>query len=416
MKTSVAAVRQSFGRIDNFARALITGVILATLFVYAIVGYSLRNSRLHYDRLAEITTQNMAKSLEANICGIFDKIDIGLSAVEFETERQLATHGVNRDELDGYIRQQLSRLPELSGVRVSDSDGNLLYGVDMSGGKVVNISDRDYFRRLRDNPEESLVPSKLIRGRISGQWNIILARRINRPDGAFAGVVAGVFGVGYFDRLFSQLEIGSHGALGIRDMDLSLVALQPKGKEPGSQIGSSVISKKTRDMIRANPVTATYRAVFARDNKERMVTFRKTARYPFYVFATIAPGDYMAPWRRETAITLTLSAIFTLVTIVASRVIYRSRITAALHAEAKRHADKMQRQNEELNDALSRVKRLEGFISICSYCKKIRTERQTWEQLEKYFTEHSDAMFTHGICPECAEKQREIISGMRKRD
>jgi len=124
----------------------------------------------------------------------------------------------------------------------------------------------------------------------------------------------------------------------------------------------------------------------------------------------------MAPWRRETAITLTLSAIFTLVTIVASRVIYRSRITAALHAEAKRHADKMQRQNEELNDALSRVKRLEGFISICSYCKKIRTERQTWEQLEKYFTEHSDAMFTHGICPECAEKQREIISGMRRRD
>lgn len=281
MKTSVAAVRQSFGRIDNFARALITGVILATLFVYAIVGYSLRNSRLHYDRLAEITTQNMAKSLEANICGIFDKIDIGLSAVEFETERQLATHGVNRDELDGYIRQQLSRLPELSGVRVSDADGNLLYGVDMSGGKVVNISDRDYFRRLRDNPEESLVPSKLIRGRISGQWNIILARRINRPDGAFAGVVAGVFGVGYFDRLFSQLEIGSHGALGIRDMDLSLVALQPKGKEPGSQIGSSVISKKTRDMIRANAVTATYRTVFARDNKERMVTFRKTARYSF---------------------------------------------------------------------------------------------------------------------------------------
>ncbi len=67
-------------------------------------------------------------------------------------------------------------------------------------------------------------------------------------------------------------------------------------------------------MIRANPVTATYRTVFARDHKERMVTFRKAANYPFYVFATCAPGDYMAPWREEAFIVLGLLALFTLAT------------------------------------------------------------------------------------------------------
>jgi PAS domain S-box-containing protein len=55
----------------------------------------------------------------------------------------------------------------------------------------------------------------------------------------------------------------------------------------------------------------------------------------------------------------------------------------------------------ELQDALDHVKTLHGLLPICARCKKIRDESDRWEQLEKYVTEHSDAMFTHGLCPEC---------------
>lgn len=58
----------------------------------------------------------------------------------------------------------------------------------------------------------------------------------------------------------------------------------------------------------------------------------------------------------------------------------------------------------ELNEALDKVKTLSGFIPICAACKKIRNDKGYWEQVEDYIREHSEAEFTHSMCPECAEK------------
>ena len=57
-----------------------------------------------------------------------------------------------------------------------------------------------------------------------------------------------------------------------------------------------------------------------------------------------------------------------------------------------------------LEAALAKVKQLEGIIPICMYCKKIRDDEESWQQLESYITEHSEAQFSHGICPECFKK------------
>jgi PAS domain S-box-containing protein len=58
----------------------------------------------------------------------------------------------------------------------------------------------------------------------------------------------------------------------------------------------------------------------------------------------------------------------------------------------------------QLEDSLSRVKLLSGMLPICSACKKIRDEKGCWSQLESYIKEHSEAEFTHGLCPECADR------------
>jgi phosphoserine phosphatase RsbU/P len=58
----------------------------------------------------------------------------------------------------------------------------------------------------------------------------------------------------------------------------------------------------------------------------------------------------------------------------------------------------------ELEAALSTVKRLEGLLPICSYCKNIRDDQNYWHQVDAYVAEHADVQFTHGICPSCFDK------------
>ena len=58
----------------------------------------------------------------------------------------------------------------------------------------------------------------------------------------------------------------------------------------------------------------------------------------------------------------------------------------------------------ELHKALDKVKTLSGFLPICASCKKIRDDKGYWNQIEAYISEHSEAEFSHGICPECTKK------------
>lgn len=58
----------------------------------------------------------------------------------------------------------------------------------------------------------------------------------------------------------------------------------------------------------------------------------------------------------------------------------------------------------ELKTAIKEIKTLEGILPICMHCKNIRDDKGYWNQLEKYIHEHSDAKFSHGICPTCLKK------------
>ena len=84
--------------------------------------------------------------------------------------------------------------------------------------------------------------------------------------------------------------------------------------------------------------------------------------------------------------------------------------------DALREKEKEQQKLiSELQEALAEIKTLKGFIPICASCKKIRDDEGYWNQLEAYISKHTDAVFSHGICPECAEKYREEIKGLTKK-
>ncbi len=58
----------------------------------------------------------------------------------------------------------------------------------------------------------------------------------------------------------------------------------------------------------------------------------------------------------------------------------------------------------KLQEALNKVEVLQGLLPICSYCKKVRDDKNYWQQVEHYISEHSELEFSHGVCPECYEK------------
>jgi DNA-binding response OmpR family regulator len=60
----------------------------------------------------------------------------------------------------------------------------------------------------------------------------------------------------------------------------------------------------------------------------------------------------------------------------------------------------------ELQQTLAAVRQLKGLLPICCYCKRIRKDEDYWQQLETYISDHSDAEFSHGICPECLVNAR----------
>jgi DNA-binding response OmpR family regulator len=85
-------------------------------------------------------------------------------------------------------------------------------------------------------------------------------------------------------------------------------------------------------------------------------------------------------------------------------VVAKARAVVRQQEEVVTLAAERERLVEELTDALARIKTLSGLIPICAACKSIRNEHGSWESLESYLANHSDALLSHGICPDCLRR------------
>jgi hypothetical protein len=61
-------------------------------------------------------------------------------------------------------------------------------------------------------------------------------------------------------------------------------------------------------------------------------------------------------------------------------------------------------KNKSLSDFIEEIKVLRGIVPICSFCKKIRDSEGHWRQLETHLSKHSEAIFSHSVCPECGKR------------
>jgi hypothetical protein len=82
-------------------------------------------------------------------------------------------------------------------------------------------------------------------------------------------------------------------------------------------------------------------------------------------------------------------------------------VAGYMHRLRRRQFSALQREiglRRGLEEAMSQVKTLQGYLPICAHCKSVRNDEGYWQQVEVYVREHSEAEFTHGICPDCLKE------------
>jgi PAS domain-containing protein len=112
---------------------------------------------------------------------------------------------------------------------------------------------------------------------------------------------------------------------------------------------------------------------------------------------------------------LTESSALELVGVINNELVNLQRETATKNLLLERLKKESDRHLAEIKATLDRVRQLEGILPICMYCKKIRDGEHSWHQLEQYISEHSDAEFTHSLCPACYQEQLELADKWRAR-
>ncbi len=291
-------------------------VLVITGLTASFAQHSWKQSRERANDVAH----DVVQLLERQIGQTFTKVDVSLQTVAMEVQREMDhAGGASSSQITALLAKQQELLPEVDFYLASDAQGTLRYGLGIPRDVAVNIENRDYFRRLRDDPKAGSVVFGPLRNRISKHWTIGLARALHGPDGAFAGVLLATLQVERFQAILSTLNLGSNGSASLRMSDSALIARVPAPPDDAALgVGSRTVAPERVAHIAANPISGTFTAVTAADQIERTNLYIQVGHYPMVVTVGFATDDTRSEWRQEFAGNLSLALIAVVVTVLAA--------------------------------------------------------------------------------------------------
>ena len=298
---------------SSFIKRLIAGVALTNLIVIGLVTFSLSRSMDEHQKRIDLVTQNLTSILAQDLDAIFDRVDLSLLVAADEIERQIASGKPDSEALAAFMTRLQGRLPLVIGLRATDGQGWVKYGVDVPKDTRVSIADREYFTRHRDDPHLGLFVNKPVMSRINKIWVINLARRLNHPDGSFAGVVFANISLENFGKMLAALDVGKHGAINLRDGEMGLLVRYPAPQDIDSALGKKDISPEYRKLIDSGQKAGTFYTDKTFDNTARTISYRKIGIYPLFISVGLAKNEYMEDWRNEAMQLSWLMFLFTLI-------------------------------------------------------------------------------------------------------
>ena len=303
------------------------GLLLLNLFVIGLLGLWQYQSWRQYRSRALTATENLATTLQHDILDNIGMVDITLLALAREKVRQEHDGAIDLAPYDHYFKFIQSRMPELYALRITDAQGVIVAASDADTGAIRqtgrNLSDRAYFQEARDNPNSSLIISKPLIGSTSHKWTMIFARRVERSDGSFDGIVYGAMILERYVNLFSGVDLGSQGAVALRDGDLNMIVRHPSLVQPDSSPDQLKPPPALKELVEAGQTSGAYESVSLIDGVDRLQYFRKIGEFPLYVGVGFGKDEAMAGWRRDLYRTILVAAAFTIASAAAARLVWR---------------------------------------------------------------------------------------------
>ena len=305
------------------ARSFIVGWLVVILLAVSLGLYLLDSSLEQQRQRTALETENLAVLVERDVANSLEKVDLLLlDAIDHYAEH-LRLGNLNIAALDQFLSRQRLRQKPLVAIRIANAAGETFIGLDGGSGANVLVNDREYFQRLRDEPALGRVISKPVRGKISGKWAIVMARRLPDVDGRFAGIAYASIGLDYFQQQFVGLQTGQAGSIALRDGDLALLARQP-WRGDVFQHGSRRLSADFEAALAANPQAGSYvSGVTSLDGVRRLHAYRYNPEFRFYINVGASEEAYLAPWYQQRRGILGLLALFVMLSGAAVFMLHR---------------------------------------------------------------------------------------------
>ena len=288
-----------------------------------------QESRRHQER-AVVVTQTMARLLGENIEDIFARADAFIQSTALYYADQRAQGSLEPARFNTYLDQQLALFPGVADLRITDAKGMVRFGTRIM--TTVSLADRTHFIRSRESVGQELIFDGPTVTRLTKKWVIVLARRLDNPDGSFAGDIHANIDIDYFSKIFSEISLGDSGTLVLRDLNMALIQRVPTVDGPDNAVGNKEVSQQLLNLVARQPQGGTYVATSPMDHVERTYTYYKVPGYPFYMIAGRASSDFLAAWRTNAYLLLGLCGLMLLATFGGTWQIYRLSQRRADHA------------------------------------------------------------------------------------
>jgi signal transduction histidine kinase/DNA-binding NarL/FixJ family response regulator/HPt (histidine-containing phosphotransfer) domain-containing protein len=351
-------------------------LVIALATMSLIIAGNLREDTL---RSAEINLRRHSLTLAGQAERSFQSVDLILSSITDHLTNQGVFDSASFEaamsgaDTHKFLKEKLAGLPQLEAITMINADGKLLNFSRYWPIPDVNVSDRDYYRALRDSKTELTFVGQPVQNRGTGTWNIYIARRVNALKGEFAGLVLAAMSLQYFEDFYQSVSLGEGSAESLLREDGTLLARYPRTKEIGQVFNSGsrlVLPDGGRALREVSPV----------DHVMRIKAAHRLSNLPMLVLTTQAESSILAPWRKTVQLLAGFTGGMIVMLLLAATVIARKwkqqELLARLQAE-KAHAEKAQalaetellRQQERAAEAANRAK--SNFLAVMSH--EIRT-------------------------------------------
>lgn len=274
-------------------------LVMVTLLL--LLGNQIRLSYRDQVRAAESSTHNIASIFEARLEATLRRIDADLKALAVEIPlaalNQKAVPRYARD-VNAWLDSRMFNMDEMAGYRVHDAHGDSLYSSDSARTQKVNVADREYFIRVRDNPNAGLVLSDVVTGRSTGLQVIVVVRALRDKHGRFMGIVHGMVNLGHYRKQFQMLDLGTQGIAALRRSDNhALVVRFPD--LPGRVNKQLAADHPIVRRMASGEKEISLRYSAAPDFIPRIMSIERMHNYPFYFSIGVGQDEVLAGWRTQ---------------------------------------------------------------------------------------------------------------------